>query len=116
MGDTWEMLSYWQAPSLGTRVWSGEATPNPTGVTEGCQGDLNPGPAWRKGSVTERHCVCFSSHIPRLMLKKTSLGWPAWLHLKCSPLAPLALQADVFQILTSHPSCSSASGLGFGGV
>lgn len=93
MGDTWEMLNYWQAPGLGTRVWSGDATPYPTGVTEGCQSDITPGPAWRKGSIMERHTV-FSFTRPQMDVEKNKFGLAGLASLKCSPLAPLALQAD----------------------
>lgn len=115
MGDAREMLSYWQAQCLGTRVKShpsGETTRLPHWSRRGVSGWPHPWPSMEERlGHGKTLCLFFLIH-PQIDVGKNKLGLAGWASLKIQ-LAPLALQGDVFQILTSHLSCSSASGLGF---
>lgn len=122
MDDAWETLSFWQAGwfghwGLSPIIVAGGDPPQPTRVTERCQGDFTPGPTQWEGLVMEINKVCFSPRVPRLKSAKNKFGLAGLASLKMLKTFKhegfFCPRGDIFQILTSHPSCPSASELGF---
>lgn len=116
----WATPSFWQAGwfghwGLSPAIVAGEGPPQPTRVTERCQGDFTPGPTQWEGLVMEINKVCFFSACPQadVRKKKSKFGLAGLASLKMLKTGFFCPRGEIFQILTSHPSCPSASELGF---